>query len=118
MCGSGGGLVVGLVGESFHELGEVAAGELPLEGFGGEFVAAFEVHQPLFDFGEVGEVVGGEHLALDDREVDLDLVEPLACTGRDTRMALGQSLRRRSAAALRRWELPLSTTQNTRRAEA
>jgi hypothetical protein len=65
-------LVVGLLGESFHEFGEVAAGELLLEGPGGDLVAPFEVEEPLFDFGEVGEVVGGEHLALDDGEVDLD----------------------------------------------
>src|SRR5437588_5342967 len=32
---SGGGLVVGLVGQSTHELGQIAAGELPLEWIGG-----------------------------------------------------------------------------------
>jgi hypothetical protein len=51
--------VVSLVGEPFDELGEVAAGEAPLEGLGGDLVAAFEVEQPLFDLSEVGEVVGG-----------------------------------------------------------
>jgi len=30
----------------------------------------------LLDLGQVGEIVGDEHLALHDREVDLDLVEP------------------------------------------
>jgi len=30
-------------GDAFEEIGEVVAGELPLEGLGGGFVAAFEV---------------------------------------------------------------------------
>ncbi|MGH9116325.1 MAG: hypothetical protein ACRD0A_00110 [Acidimicrobiales bacterium] len=65
-------MVVGLVGESFEELGEVGASEAPLEGRGGLFVAALEGEQAGLDLGEVGEVVGGEDFALDDREVDLD----------------------------------------------
>ncbi|HEV8103844.1 MAG TPA: hypothetical protein VGP69_08930 [Gaiellaceae bacterium] len=39
-------------------------------------VVSSEVEEALFDGSEVGEVVGLQHLALDDREVDLDLVEP------------------------------------------
>jgi hypothetical protein len=39
-------------------------------------VVSSEVEEALFDGSEVGEVVGLQHLAVDDREVDLDLVEP------------------------------------------
>ena len=55
---------------------EVGAGELPLERGGDLLVAATEREELLFERCEVGEVVGGEDLALDDREVDLGLVEP------------------------------------------
>lgn len=65
-------MVVGFVGESFHELGEVGAVELPLEGGGGFLVASFEGEESGGDVVEVGEVVGAEDLALDDGEVDLD----------------------------------------------
>jgi hypothetical protein len=73
---SGPCLVVGLVAESFEELGEVGSGELPLEWRGGGFVAALEGEQTGLDVSEVREVVGGEDFALHDGEVDLDLVEP------------------------------------------
>jgi hypothetical protein len=55
---------------------EVGAGELPLKGSCDPFVMVLESEQLSLYLGEVGEVVGSEHLALDDVEVDLDLVEP------------------------------------------
>jgi hypothetical protein len=55
---------------------EIAAGEGPLEGFGGFFVSLLKAEQTILDGGEVWEVVGREDLALDDAEVGLDLVEP------------------------------------------
>ena len=55
---------------------EVGAGELPLERLGDLLVAAAEREELLFERVEVGEVVGGQDFALDDREVDLGLVEP------------------------------------------
>lgn len=55
---------------------KVLPSELPFEGIGDLFEVAFEVLEAPFDLFEVVEVVGGEHLALDDGEVDLDLVEP------------------------------------------
>lgn len=55
---------------------EVDAGKFPLEGLGDPLVMILEVQQAGFYLGEVGEVVGSEHLALNHREVDLDLVEP------------------------------------------
>ena len=64
-----------LVCQSLHEIGEVLPGELPLEGLGGFLVAPLKGEESLLDLCEVHEVVGGQHLALDDR-VDLDLVQP------------------------------------------
>ena len=55
---------------------EIAAREGPLKGLGGFFIALLEAHELAFESGKLGEVVGIEDLALDDREVDLDLVEP------------------------------------------
>ena len=53
---------------------EVGAGELPFEGRGDLLVAAAEREEVLLERVEVGEVVGGDDLALDDREIDLGLV--------------------------------------------
>jgi hypothetical protein len=53
---------VGL-GEQFLEVG---ARELPLEGRGDFLVAAAEGEEVVFECVEVGEVVGGDNLALDD----------------------------------------------------
>ena len=39
-------------------------------------VAALEVDEAALDLREVWEAVRGEHLAVDDGEIDLDLVEP------------------------------------------
>ncbi len=54
------------------ELGEqsvkVGAGELPFEGLGDLLVMILEVQQPGFYLGEIGEVVGSEHLALHETE--------------------------------------------------
>lgn len=60
---------------------EVGAGELPLEWCGDLLVAATECEQPVLELVEVGKVVGGQDLALDDREVDLGLVEPAGVHG-------------------------------------
>ena len=56
------------------------AGEGPPEGRGTMFVVGLESQQPLFELGQRTEVVGGENFSLNDRQVDLDLVEP---TGMD-----------------------------------
>jgi hypothetical protein len=54
-------------------------------GLGDLFVVSSEGEELLFDGGEVGEVVGLQCLALDDREVDLDLDVPIdvKCGGDD-----------------------------------
>jgi hypothetical protein len=62
--------------EAVDERGEVVSGEAPVEGFGDLVPAAFEVVEGAGNVSEVVGVVRLEHLALDDRVVDLDLVEP------------------------------------------
>jgi hypothetical protein len=55
---------------------EVRAGAAPAERRRGLLVAVLEAKQPPLDLGQIGEVVGGQDLALHDPEVDLDLVQP------------------------------------------
>ena len=67
---------------------EVLAAELPLEGASGGAVVILEAQQAIFDVSQGLEVIGCEHLALNDREVHLDLVEPAGvhrCVHRDDR---------------------------------
>jgi hypothetical protein len=62
------------------ELGEqdlqVAARERPFEGLGGLLVSLLEARQVAFEGAKLREVVWCQNLTLDDREADLDLVEP------------------------------------------
>src|SRR5271169_280448 len=55
---------------------KILPGELPMEGFCGRLIVGLEVEEPLFEGAERVEMVGCEGLALDDREVDFDLVQP------------------------------------------
>src|SRR5712691_6348987 len=73
-------IVVVLV-EAVEELGEVLAGEAPVERFRDLVVAALELVEGAGEGGGAVEVVGVEQLALDDRVVDLDLVEPAGVDG-------------------------------------
>jgi hypothetical protein len=97
---------------------EVGAGELPVERRAGGLPVVLEGDDAVGDGVEVVEVVGGQDLALDDREVDLDLVEPRCVDGQVHELAVGQALAIRSMEAWPRCEEPLSATKNTRRAEA
>src|SRR5207249_3072758 len=58
------------------EIVEIGPGEFPLERFGDALVVLLEPKQTVLDVSERREVVWGQSLALDDGEVDLDLVEP------------------------------------------
>ncbi|MGH2764448.1 MAG: adenylate cyclase regulatory domain-containing protein [Actinomycetota bacterium] len=62
--------------ESLHQVAQVLSCELPLERLGAGLVASLKGEKATFDLAEVGKVVGGEHLPLDDGVVDLDLVQP------------------------------------------
>ena len=63
-----------------EKLAQVSAGESPLKGSGGLLVVVLEGEQTLLEFEQGGEIIGSEDLALNDGEVDLDLIEP---TGMD-----------------------------------
>ena len=62
---------------------QVTTREGPLEWFGGPLVASLEGHHVPLQIGKALEVARGKQLALNDREVDLDLIEP---TGVNRRM--------------------------------
>ena len=67
----------GVVGLQLDEKDvEVTAREGPLERLGGMLIAALECNQAAFECREIGGVAWREELALNDGEVDLDLVEP------------------------------------------
>jgi len=55
---------------------EVGSRESPVEGRRHALVILLEAQQSLRDLLDAGEIIGGEGFALDDGEVDLDLVEP------------------------------------------
>ena len=67
--------------EPFDQVGEVVAGEVPLERLGDLVPVVFELVEGACELGKVLEVVRFEQLALDDREVDLGLVEPACVDG-------------------------------------
>lgn len=88
-----------------EQLGEVLARELPLERLCKGFVVFLEVHKPFLKLNQRGQVVRRQHLALDDREVDPDLVEPAGMHGRVDRNDRGPALLQAldtSLAAMRR----------------
>ena len=55
---------------------QVAACECPVEGFGGPLIAILECHQFAPQIGQAVEAARGQQFPLNDREVDLKLVEP------------------------------------------
>jgi hypothetical protein len=65
-----------LLSELFEQDIETAAGKGPLEGLVGLLITLLEPCQMVWKRGEAREVVGREELALDDGEIDRDLVEP------------------------------------------
>ena len=59
-----------------QEGNQVIASEGPLKRLRGLLVSHLEGEQPILEFAQRCEVVRRDHLALDDREIDLDLVQP------------------------------------------
>jgi hypothetical protein len=59
-----------------QDLVEAGAGESPVEGPGLGVGVALEGEDLLGEVVRVAEVIGSQELALDDGEVDLDLVQP------------------------------------------
>src|SRR5918996_6213263 len=72
-CGCGQTLLGRELGQ---ERGEVLAGKGPFKRGRRLFVMVLEAEEAILDFGQRGEVVRRQHFALDDGEIDLDLVEP------------------------------------------
>jgi hypothetical protein len=79
---------------------------------------AFEAVEGASNVCEIREVVGLEHLALDDREVDLHLVEPTGVHGQVDEGEVRSALLEPLGGLLPRCEEPLLTIQKTRLAEA
>jgi len=67
--------------ELVEELSKIVTREFPLERLCHGLVVSLKGEQALFDRGQRREVVGGKDLALDDGEVDFDLVEPAGMNG-------------------------------------
>lgn len=97
---------------------EIEPGEAPFEGRGDRAVLLAEGNERGLELGERAPLVGLENLALHDAEVDLDLVQPGRVDRRvddpDLRSPFAQPGLGPGAGC----ELPLSTTQKTRRALA
>src|SRR6266699_3392149 len=67
--------------EPLDKFVQIVAGKLPFKGLGDDLVMALKMMEALGQDFQGVEVVWGEHLALNDREVDLDLVEPTGVDG-------------------------------------
>jgi hypothetical protein len=67
--------------ELLHEGREIVFRESPFERGRDAFVIALEPQQPLLDLGERAEIVRCQCLALNNREVNFDLVEPTGVNG-------------------------------------
>src|ERR1035437_347520 len=67
--------------KALDEFGQVTARELPFEGFGDSLVVTFKAFEAVGQHFQGAKVVWGQHFALDDREVNLDLVEPTGMDG-------------------------------------
>jgi hypothetical protein len=97
---------------------EVGAREAPLERPGDALVVGLEGEDALGERLERGGIGGHDDLALQDAEEDLDLVgSQLAWMGRCTGTIAGYASVSRATEAVPRCEVPLSSTQYTRRAE-
>lgn len=100
-----------------EEVAQILAGELPLERLGDPLVVRLEIRYPPFEFPEILEVLGSEHLPLQYRKEDLDLVQPAGMDGRMHQDGVGVPLAEALDGGRPRCEDPLSATQKTRRAE-
>jgi len=63
------------------ECDQIPSAEGLLEWRGDFLVALLETEQAFFQVGQRGEIVGDKDLPLNDREVDLDLIEPAGVNG-------------------------------------
>ncbi|HUE81295.1 MAG TPA: hypothetical protein VMM84_04205 [Pyrinomonadaceae bacterium] len=75
--------------ESGQQSNKIFAGESPAKGRSGLFIVLLESQQSLLEMVQGGEVIGSEHFSLDDREIDLDLIEPTSMDRRVHEMGIG-----------------------------
>lgn len=80
--GRHGPLVDMLRSQAFEELREVGSGELPFEGFGENFGASLEGEDVGGELVERSDVWRREDFTLEDREIDLDLIQPAGVDGK------------------------------------
>ena len=67
--------------ESREESPKVLTRELPLEGTGSRLPVVLKIEEVLSQSVEIGKVIGRKHFALNNREVNLDLIEPTGVNG-------------------------------------
>jgi len=88
-----------------EEVGKILTGELPFEGARRGLPVILKIQEAFGDSVETGEVVGCQNLALDDGEIDFDLIEPTGMNRgmheREARIAVAQT-RDGSVATVRR----------------
>ena len=87
------------ISKADREFAQLPAVEVAGEWFGGLYVIVLKRQQTVGDVSERLEIIGYKDLALHDRKVNLDLVEP---TGVYTRVAFGDACLRGSHEARRR----------------
>lgn len=116
-CRSGCG-AEGLVGGAGEQGIEVFAGELPLERGGDLLVVGLEGQQPDLDFVKISGVVGVNTLRWTTEKQISTWLSQDAWTGRWISRRLAHRPCSLSMKACPRWDEPLSTIQNTRRADA
>ena len=87
-----------------------------MEGTGSRLPVILKIEEALSQSVEIGKVIGREHLALNNREVNLDLIEPAGINGSmhesEATIAIAETLYGSNP----RCEEQLSTIQKTRRA--
>ena len=107
-----------MLGDAGDQRLEVVPGESPVEGRGDLVVVVLERVKTVDDRLQAFEVVGGQHLALDDREDQLDLAQPGGMEWEVDEDEVGPPTLEAVDRGLPRYEEPLSTIQNTRLAWA
>ena len=75
--------------EFSEEFGKVVTGEFPFEGPRCGLPVILKIQEAFGDGIEMRKIVGREDLALDDGEVDFDLVEPTGMDGGHARASSG-----------------------------
>lgn len=68
-------------GEFVEQLSKILTRELPLEGPSRSFPVVLKVEEALGEGVEISKIIGRQDFPLDNREIDLDLVEPTGMNG-------------------------------------